>query len=386
MGLSGRSTGELDASRRPRHESPWAVAFLGGVPACLVAIVVWADLTWRGTLGDFRIFREAGSAVLAGTTPYVAADPALLAAHDRFVYPAPIGFLFSPFSLLPLGVARIVFLLVGIGAVLAALRLLGVRDWRCYGAAFLLAPTLDDLVLGSMSVLLLLGVAAAWRLRDRPAPVSAVVALVVLAKLALWPLVLWLVVTRRYRAAVGSVAVAAALAAAGWAAIGFAGLRDYPRLLRVLARVESRDAYSVSGVLSAHGVGTLAVPVLLAVAGAAVVAAVGRRASAGDSRVLAVAVAVALFSSPIVWLHYFVLLLVPIALARPLFSPLWLAPLAFWLSPWPHADGSAWRVAAVLGIAGGIVVVATKLRRGGPRGMRLRARPVPAANRLLESA
>ena len=38
------------------------------------------------------------------------------------------------------------------------------------------------------------------------------------------------------------------------------------------------------------------------------------------------AVAATLALSPIVWLHYLVVLLVPMAIARPRFSPLWLLP------------------------------------------------------------
>jgi hypothetical protein len=37
--------------------------------------------------------------------------------------------------------------------------------------------------------------------------------------------------------------------------------------------------------------------------------------------------------SPIVWLHYLVLLLVPLAIARPRFSAVWLLPLLLWLTP-----------------------------------------------------
>ena len=39
--------------------------------------------------------------------------------------------------------------------------------------------------------------------------------------------------------------------------------------------------------------------------------------------------------SPIVWLHYLVVLLVPMAIARPRFSLLWLLPVVLWVSPRP---------------------------------------------------
>ena len=40
------------------------------------------------------------------------------------------------------------------------------------------------------------------------------------------------------------------------------------------------------------------------------------------------------------WLHYLVVLLVPLAIARPRFSLLWLLPALLWVSPKPgYAEG-----------------------------------------------
>jgi hypothetical protein len=53
------------------------------------------------------------------------------------------------------------------------------------------------------------------------------------------------------------------------------------------------------------------------------------------------ALAAALAASPIVWMHYFLLLLVPLALARPRLSPLWLVPFAYYPlgeTAWPGGD------------------------------------------------
>ena len=80
-------------------------------PLIVVAFVVWWSL-WGDSraLGDFVIFRDAGLAVLNGHSPYVAADPAVLAQNDKFVYPAPVAFMFVLFALLPLAVAKGAFL------------------------------------------------------------------------------------------------------------------------------------------------------------------------------------------------------------------------------------------------------------------------------------
>ena len=59
-----------------------------------------------------------------------------------------------------------------------------------------------------------------------------------------------------------------------------------------------------------------------------------------DFRSFTAALGATLALSPIVWLHYLVVLLVPMAIARPRFSALWLLPILLWTSPKPgYAEG-----------------------------------------------
>ena len=51
------------------------------------------------------------------------------------------------------------------GAVLATLRALDVRDWRCYGVAFLWPPVLSAIQTGNITLLLGLCAALVWRFR-----------------------------------------------------------------------------------------------------------------------------------------------------------------------------------------------------------------------------
>jgi hypothetical protein len=56
---------------------------------------------------------------------------------------------------------------------------------------------------------------------------------------------------------------------------------------------------------------------------------------------LTLALAAGLAASPIVWIHYFLLLLVPLALTRPRLSALWFVPFAYYPlgeSAWPAGD------------------------------------------------
>jgi hypothetical protein len=333
---------------------PWELALFLWVPLLLFAVVVAADLRFRSSLGDWEILRAAARSALHGHSPYAAATPAALAHNDQFVYPPVTALFVAPLAVLPDLAARALVLLLTLACVALALRLLGVRDWRCYGLAFLTAPVLNTVTLGALSSALLLGVAAAWRYRDRRYVAALATALTAVAKVFAWPLVVWLLATRRVRTAVATCALAIVLVLGGWAAIGFAGLSGYPHLLRVLSRVEAVESYSLVGLLRLHGgaaaalTGVLGIVVVLAV----FVAARGRE---GDRRSLSVAVAGALLATPVLWLHYLVLLFVPIALARPRLSAVWFFPLAFWATPLAHSDGSVWRTCFVLAISAAIV-------------------------------
>src|SRR5206468_12269138 len=138
------------------------------------------------------------------------------------VYPPSTALLFAPLAVIPLGPAQVLMFLLGIVAVLAALRLLDVSDWRCYGLVVMTAPAVNTLALGAITSFLLLGVAAAWRYRSRPFICGAAAALVAISKLFLWPLGVWLLVTRRVRATVVFALTGVCVGLGGWAGVGLA--------------------------------------------------------------------------------------------------------------------------------------------------------------------
>jgi hypothetical protein len=237
-------------------------------------------------------------------------------------------------------VAAGLFLVVSLAAILLALWLLGIRDRRLYAAAFLSPALLTSLTIGTITPLLILGLAAVWRLRDRRAAAIPAALLIVL-KLFLWPVLVWLLVTRRPRAAAEALVLSLGLTFASWAWIGFADIRRYPSILDQLVGAEGTKSYAL-------GSGRLAEMIL----GGLVLLALWFGGRLGERRLFALAIVGAILASPIVWLHYFALLAVAAAVLE---APLgyWLIPVLLWATPLQQANGEKWRV----GIAAGVCVL-----------------------------
>jgi alpha-1,2-mannosyltransferase len=311
-------------------------------------------------LWDFRKeFLPAGRAILDGNSPYPHSLSALRS-HANYVYPPLAALLLSPFTLLPQVLAEGIFVALSLAAPALALWLLRVRDWRCYGIVYLWPPLLGGVSLGTLSPLLALAVAAGWRWRHSAPVLGATLTGAAVAKLFLWPLLVLFAAGGRWRAGLVAIFAACIAVLASWAVIGFAGLVDYPRLLQELSRIESPRGYGPTALAlsfglprgAALGVAALVgLPLLLAAASLA-------RRQSGGLGALACAVAAALALSPVVWLHYLVLLVVPIAVARDRLGLVWFAPLLLWVTPGTASNGSAWRIAVVLGIVALTLVLA----------------------------
>jgi hypothetical protein len=159
----------------------------------------------------------------------------------------------TPLSALPERHAVTLYMPLSIAAILLAIRLLGVRDWRCYVLVLFFPFVYESLRHGALGSFLLLLLVLLWRYRDRAVVAGAALAFDVVLKLFLWPLVVWLALTRRFRAAAIAVAGSVCLALLSWAGIGFAGFTDYLRLLELLADEEAEASFSVVAVGSVFG-------------------------------------------------------------------------------------------------------------------------------------
>ncbi len=245
-----------------------------------------------------------------------------------------LAYLVVPFTILPETVASVLAVL-GVAALLAGtLVALRVRDWRCYAAVLLWAPTTNALHMASASALIAFGAALAWRYRFTTWPLAASVGLTVATKVILWPLLVWTFATRRFRPTAYALAIGGGITLVAWAGLGFAGIGSYPALLERLADLEAGDSYSLVGAMSSLGLGEVSARVVAVLLGVGLLAGCVVFARRGDDlRSFTFALAASLALTPVVWLHYLVLLLVPLAIARPRFSAIWLVPLLLWLTP-----------------------------------------------------
>lgn len=310
-----------------------STAVLVGVAAALVVGLFGAlgtsqsrELGW-----DFRMAYLPGAAAVAdGASPY----PETLDGVDVglvYAYPPQLAFALTPLTALSEDAAVALTVIFSLAALMGALAILGVRDLRCYAVVVLWLPGWNTLQMGNLSAALLLLVACVWVFRETLWPLVLALATAISLKLFLWPLLVWGLATRRLLPVALSVAVGVATTLAAWAAIGFAGLASYPELLSMIAEQES---YSIAGMAAEIGLGHTVGRVAALVVGAALIGLCASYASrSDDERAFICALAAAFALSPVIWLHYLVLLIVPLALRRPHFSALWLLPIALWVCP-----------------------------------------------------
>jgi hypothetical protein len=258
--------------------------------------------------------------------------------HGVFAtYPAPALLIGVPFTYLPAALAEWLWLGLMVTCAALALRLVGVRDWRVYGAALLTPAMGTSLAYGTVNCALMLGLAATWRWRDQAWRAGAALGALIALKLIFLPLLAWLVFTRRWLAAIASGVCAVALWLVGWALIGFHGLGDYPHVLSLLSDIEQRQGFSTVATALAMGLDERVATIVPYVLGAGVTALLGLAIRRGGARADAHGFLLAVFAmlvfSPIVWLHYLVFLLVPLAVLRPRFGVAWLMPSLLWALP-----------------------------------------------------
>ncbi len=332
----------------------WVPGLLGNCLLVALAIAPYifvVGLLLHGSGGvDFHVFWKAAREIGHGQTPY---DPAGLdhlrraaqqnMAHPQkdqswAAYPPALYLLLVPFGLLPWHVAAAIAMPLLALTPFLALRVMGVRDWRCYAAAYGSIPVAHSILMGTISTALMLGLALIWRGRSTIVAGAAIV----VAKLFVWPVAIAVAALQGIRRAALLLGVAFAVAVASWAVIGFADITRYPAMLSDLSAAEAHDSFSPTGFAYAMGAPP-ALGTYLGIAFGLVLSALALRAGLRGQRdrCFTLVIVAALAMSPIVWTHYLVLLFLPVAARYPRFNVVWLVPVGFYLGQPIAANGDA---------------------------------------------
>jgi alpha-1,2-mannosyltransferase len=321
------------------------IGWLAGAYVLSAAGCCLATVTSRAAFGDLSIYAAGGAAVLHGVPLY----QLRFAFGLRFTYPPFAALLFAPLDWLPVTAGRV---LVTAATVLAlpvtsylALRLPPGPSYRwCIlrrdqaaqlalafsAAAIWLEPERTNLKYGQVNVFLTLMVLAdlAWIERARAGrPGGVLIGIAAGIKLTPAIFAVYLLATRRYRAAAtagaafaGTVAVAFALVPGDAAQYWDLSFLDPSHVGRIQNVANQSLLGALARVLHTLAVGPVWLPVaaVVGVAGIALAARAGRAGQAGQA--FALCAVTSLLVSPISWSHHWVIavpaLLIAVVAAR----------------------------------------------------------------------
>lgn len=318
-----------------------ATAFLALTTALILASA-------GSTLGyDYQAYAGAAHRVLDGRPLY---DPAVDVAGGFaiYLYPPPFALATLPFAILPSSAGMWAWLGGLFVAFLAGVALMPVRASVRWAVVFLAAldwPFLYSMKLGQVGPLLILIFAAAWRWIDRPAREGLSAAIGALVKVQPGLLLVWAAATRRWRAVAWGVGVLAVAVIVSSALFGTGVWGDYLSLLgRVNEPVTTPHNFTPGAIAYQLGASANVAGVIqLASTGLAVAVVVIGWLRAESSPSLIATIVASQLVSPLLWDHYAVVLLLPVAyllerrqwwaIAIPLvcWLPAPVYPVVFWI-------------------------------------------------------
>jgi hypothetical protein len=333
----------------------------------LFACTTLAVLAVAGaTLGyDAAAYLQAAGRLLAGR-PLYDATVEVAVGFGVYLYPPPFALAAVPFTFLPAPLGLWAWLATMVAAFLVGTAFLPVRPsvrWSIVLLAALSFPFLYAVKLGQVGPLIYLAFAIGWRWIDGAAATGLAVAAGALSKLQPALLFGWMVATRRWRAlAVGLGAVALA-AIVTTAVAGAAAWSDYLALLGRINKPITTPQNLTAGAIAYRSGASADVATLIQWVAVGLTVAVTCFAWLRRDGVtgFVVGVVASQLLSPVLWSHYAMLLLLPVALL--LQRRQWWAvaiPLATWL-PFDVAYPAAFAAGLL-----GPVITAPGFRGGSP--------------------
>ena len=299
------------------------------IVAIVALVITTAAIVWSAgsTLGyDFHAYEGAARRLLDGQRLY---DPAVDVAGGFaiYLYPPPFALAIVPLAAIG-GQAAVwawtVLLLVAFTAGVAVLPVARTVRWAILLLGALDWPFLYSIKLGQVGPVLFLLFAIGWRVLDRPghpcgprdrAILGASIGLGALVKVQPGMLVGWAILTTRWRVALVAVVAVVLGAALATVVAGTQPWFDYPALLgRVSSPITTPHNFTPGAVAWQAGVPADVAGAIQAVAtlGAIVAVVAAARFATSDASYL-VAVVASQLISPLLWDHYAMLLLLPVA-------------------------------------------------------------------------
>jgi hypothetical protein len=304
---------------RPISRAGLAAAALPVVALGVLTLTVGATLAVAGdTLGfDYLAYDAAARRLLAGEPLY---DTSFEAAGSfgLFYYPPPFILLVLPFTILPPATAAwtwiaLSLLAFGLGVVLLPVST-RVR-WLVVLAAGIQWPFIYAIKLGQVGPLLFLCFAIGWRWLDRPIHLGAAVAAGTLIKIQPGLLVVWEALSGRWRAVGATVVIGVVVAALTTFVTGFGAWLDFLDLVRrVSDPITTEKNFTPGAIAYQLGLDRGVASAIQVVATAAVLLVVVVSALRAPADVgFLVGVVASQLVSPILWDHYVMLILLPMA-------------------------------------------------------------------------
>lgn len=305
-------TAALETPRLARTALPIvAVLVFGGVVGATVAVA-------GDTLGfDFLAYHQAATRLLAGAPVYDLSFEAS-GGFGLFYYPPSFVPLVLPFGFLSATTAVWAWTVLLIGAFLIGVAVTPVSAtvrWWLVLLAGLSWPFAYAVKLGQVGPLLFLCFAIGWRWLDDPLRLGLSGALGTAIKLQPGIVFVWAVLTARYRAVAAGIVVLLLLTAAATILAGVGSWTDFATLVRrVSDPIATAHNFTPGAIAYQLGLDAGAASLIQWVSTALVLVVVvvaARRAVAEASYL--VAVIASQLISPILWDHYAMLLLLPVA-------------------------------------------------------------------------
>jgi alpha-1,2-mannosyltransferase len=287
--------------------------------AVVGAYLAFGLITASTTLGcDFLAYYNA-SVHWAQHAPIYDLATTSTGTCGTYQYPPTFVLLAAPFSVLGFGAGTWLWIAALIAAYVVGTALLPIRSttrWMVFLLGAIGWPLIFGVRIGQVTPFLYLVFAVAWRGVDRrqPLPLGASVAIGALLKVQPGILAVWLLLNREWRA-LAFAAVTGAIVVAAAAAAGLADWAGFVTILRSTTNAVTVDTNMALGA-TLHGLGldagtAGAIQTVNTVAILAVVAAAALRLPRTPGFLVAVLASQLL--SPIVWSHYALLLLLPVA-------------------------------------------------------------------------